>query len=137
MSKKVWKIIGLSSVVLIIIVMVGANYIKNSLSQADEILKDIEQEKVIREELQIDAEQVFGVLELAYEEQRELTVDEQMLVNEFDAKYMGRDDLTSSEIILVSNLLLMSRETIPSSQLKSEAGRYEEYREETLEYLER
>lgn len=138
MNKNVWRVIGLSGIVLIIFVMIGANYIKNTLMQSDEILESIEQQNAISDELKMDAKQVFGVIEQARQEQRELTVEEQMLVNEFDAKYEAKQEsLTTSESLLVYNLLLMSHETIPSSKLKSEANRYEEYREEVLKYLNR
>lgn len=138
MNKNVWRVIGLSGIVLIIFAMIGANYIKNTLMQSDEILESIEQQNAISDELKMDAKQVFGVIEQARQEQRELTVEEQMLVNEFDAKYEAKQEsLTTSESSLVYNLLLMSRETIPSSKLKSEANRYEEYREEVLKYLNR
>lgn len=138
MNKNVWRVIGLSGIVLIIFAMIGANYIKNTLMQSDEILESIEQQNAISDELKMDAKQVFGVIEQARQEQRELTVEEQMLVNEFDAKYEAKQEsLTTSESLLVSNLLLMSHETIPSSKLKSEANRYEGYREEVLKYLNR
>ena len=138
MNKNVWRVIGLSGIVLIIFAMIGANYIKNTLMQSDEILESIEQQNAISDELKMDAKQVFEVIEQARQEQRELTVEEQMLVNEFDAKYEAKQEsLTTSESSLVYNLLLMSHETIPSSKLKSEANRYEEYREEVLKYLNR
>lgn len=138
MNKNVWRVIGLSGIVLIIFVMIGANYIKNTLMQSDEILESVEQQNAISDELKMDAKQVFEVIEQARQEQRELTVEEQMLVNEFDAKYEAKQEsLTTSESSLVYNLLLMSHETIPSSKLKSEANRYEEYREEVLKYLNR
>lgn len=136
MSKTIWKILGLSGVVIIILVLIGINYIQGIRENAEQIIGEVERGKEISDEFLMDAQQVFDILERAHSEQRQLTVEEQTVVDEFKAKYDAMEDsLTTSESLVKSNILLMSIETVPSSTLESESGRYEEYRQEVLRYL--
>lgn len=133
---KTHKVILASSVLLVLFTLIGIN-IYQSLSEAEETITELNADKEIRDELYIDAKQVFEMLEQARNEQRELTIGEKQLVTEFDTKY-DRDtvELTHTETMIVLQLLLMSRETAPTSKLASEQNRYEEYKGYLLEYVE-
>lgn len=136
MMRKTHKVILASSVLLVLFTLIGIN-IYQSLSEAEETITELNADMEIRDELYIDAKQVFEMLEQARNEQRELTIGEKQLVTEFDTKY-DRDtvELTHTETMIVLQLLLMSRETAPTSKLASEQNRYEEYKGYLLEYVE-
>lgn len=138
--KKAHKVILASSVLLVLITLIGIN-IYQSLSKAEKTITELEHElnadMEIRDELYIDSKQVYEVLEKARNEQRELTFEEKQLIDEFDAKYNRESlELTHAEKMVIYNLLLMSRETVPTSKLASEQNRYEEYKGYLLEYVE-
>lgn len=138
--KKTHKVILASSVLLVLITLIGIN-IYQSLSKAEKTITELEHElnadMEIRDELYIDSKQVYEVLEKARNEQRELTFEEKQLIDEFDAKYNRESlELTHAEKMVIYNLLLMSRETVPTSKLESEQNMYEEYKSYLLEYVE-
>lgn len=111
--------------------------LESTITETEKIINELEADKEVSDELYIDAKQVFETLEQAHNEQRELTVEEKQLVNEFDAKYNRESvELTFDEKMIVNNILLMSYEVVPTSQLKSEQNRYEEYKNNLLEYVE-
>lgn len=133
--RKSHKVLIISAVIIVLITLITINIYQSYVNKANEIISEIDVE--INEDLYTDAKQVFETLELARSEQRELTIEEKQLVNEFDAKYNRESvELTFDEKMIVNNILLMSYEVVPSSQLESEKNRYEEYKEFLLEYVE-
>ena len=113
------------------------NVIQTTTNNANEAIAEIEADEEVNESLYIDSKQVFEVLEQAHDEQRELSLEEKQLVNEFDTKYNSdTNELTHAEVMVVNQLILMSYEVVPSSQLESEKNRYEEYKDSLLEYVE-
>lgn len=105
--------------------------------KAEKAIAEMKAEEEVREELYLDAKQVFEVLEEARDEQRGLTYDEELLMKEFKAKYDRESmELTHYESGVVSNLILMSYETIPRSKLNTNKNRYEEYKESLFYYIE-
>lgn len=123
---------------VVTLMLVACNTSKETTqTETEEIINELEAGKEINEDLYTDAKQVFETLEQAHNEQRELTIAEKQLVNEFDAKYNRESvELTFDEKMIVNNILLMSYEVVPTSQLKSEQNRYEEYKNNLLEYVE-
>ena len=133
--RKSHKVLIISAVIIVLITLITINIYQSYVNKANEIISEIDVE--IRDELYMDAKQVFETLEQAHNEQRELTIAEKQLVNEFDAKYNRESvELTFDEKMIVNNILLMSYEVVPTSQLKSEQNRYEEYKNNLLEYVE-
>ena len=133
--RKSHKIIIFSSVLIVIIGMISINIYQTTTNKAEEAIAELEADNEISDELYMDAKQIFETLEQAHNEQRKLTTEEKQLMNEYDAKYKNESvELTFAESIVVNNLLLMSYEVVPTSQLKSEQDRYEEYKNDLLEY---
>ena len=134
--RKSHKIIIFSSVLIVIIGMISINIYQTTTNKAEEAIAELEADNEISDELYMDAKQVFETLEQAHNEQRELTTEEKQLMNEYDAKYKNESvELTFAESIVVNNLLIMSYEVVPTSQLESEQNRYEEYKNDLLEYV--
>lgn len=137
MMRKTHKVILASIVILVLISLIAVNAYQTLTDKAEKVITELENDKEIRDELYIDAKQVFEMLEQARNEQRELTFEEKQLIDEFDAKYNRESlELTHAEKMVIYNLLLMSRETVPTSKLASEQNRYEEYKGYLLEYVE-
>lgn len=137
MMRKTHKAILASIVILVLISLIAVNAYQTLTDKAEKVITELENDKEIRDELYIDAKQVFEMLEQARNEQRELTFEEKQLIDEFDAKYNRESlELTHAEKMVIYNLLLMSRETVPTSKLASEQNRYEEYKGYLLEYVE-
>ena len=130
------KMIVCSSVLILITGLILINVYQTSVEKAEEVIAEFEADNEIRDELYMDAKQVFETLEQARNEQRGLTVEEKQLVNEFEAKYKNTTELSFTEEMIVNNLLLMGYEIIPTSGLESEQNRYEQYRGILLEYIE-
>lgn len=120
---------------MILLVACNTN-LESTITETEKIINEFEADKEVSDELYMDAKQVFETLEQAHNEQRELTVEEKQLVNEFDAKYNRESvELTFDENMIVNNILLMSYEVVPTSQLESEQERYEEYKSDLLKYI--
>lgn len=137
MMRKTHKAILASIVILVLISLIAVNAYQTLTDKAEKVITELENDKEIRDELYIDSKQVYEVLEKARNEQRELTFEEKQLIDEFDAKYNRESlELTHAEKMVIYNLLLMSRETVPTSKLESEQNMYEEYKSYLLEYVE-
>src|SRR5690625_3816695 len=135
--KKWHKVIIFSCVLISVVGLILINVNKTTTNNANEAIAEIEADEEVNENLYIDSKQVFEVLEQAHDEQRELSLEEKQLVNEFDTKYNSdTNELTHAEAMVVNQLILMSYEVVPSSQLESEKNRYEEYKDSLLEYVE-
>lgn len=135
--KKWHKVIIFSCVLILVVGLILINVIQTTTNNANEAIAEIEADEEVNENLYIDSKQVFEVLEQAHDEQRELSLEEKQLVNEFDTKYNSdTNELTHAEAMVVNQLILMSYEVVPSSQLESEKNRYEEYKDSLLEYVE-
>ena len=130
------KAIIASAVAVVLVILITANVNKSMNEKAEKAIAEMKAEEEVREELYLDAKQVFEVLEEARGEQRGLTYDEELLMKEFKAKYDRESmELTHYESGVVSNLILMSYETIPRSKLNTNKNRYEEYKESLFYYI--